>query len=103
MIAKLKEKPTAMSREEYLNSAVKEWETALELRGNENVEIWYAFAPLGGGGVAIANANSEEELKALMTRLPFYEYLEINLSPLITVEEAIAKAKGILEAFKAQK
>jgi len=102
MIAKLKEKPTTMSTEEYLKSAVKEWETALELRGNDNVEIVYAFAPLGGGA-AIGNANSEDELRALMTRLPFYEYLEINFSPIITVEEAIAKAKGNLEAFKAQK
>ena len=102
MIAKLKEKPPTMSREEYLKSAVKEWETALELRGNENVEIVYAFSLLGGG-VAIGNANSEDELKALMIRLPFYEYLEINFSPIITVEEAIAKAKGNLEDFKAQK
>jgi muconolactone delta-isomerase len=98
---KLKEKPTTMSREEYLKSAVKEWETALELRRNENVEIIYAFAHLGGG-VAIGNANSEAELKALMTRLPFYNYLDINFSPIISVEDAIAKAKQELKAFKAQ-
>jgi len=102
MIAKLKEKPATMSREEYLKSAVKEWETALELRRNKNVETVYAFAPLGGG-VAIGNANSEDELKALMTRLPFYNYLDINFSPIISVEDAIAKAKRNLEAFKAEK
>jgi muconolactone delta-isomerase len=100
MITKLKEKPTTMSREEYLKLAAKEWETALELRGNENVEIAYAFAD-GVGGVAIGNANSEAELKALMTRLPFCDYLDINFSLIISVEDAIAKAKQ--EAFKAQK
>lgn len=91
-----------MSTEEFLKSAVKEWETALELRGNENVETVYAFAQLGGG-IAIGNANSESELKALMTRLPFYNYLDINFYSIISVEDAIAKAKQELEAFKAQK
>jgi len=102
MMARLKEKPPSMSREEFLKSAVKEWETALELRGIKNVEVVYAFAELGGG-IAIGEGNSEAELKALMSKLPFYNYLDITFYPIISVEDAIAKAKKMLEAFKAQK
>ena len=101
MIAKMKEKPP-MSAEELLKSSVMEWETALRLKGMKNVEAVYAFADQSGG-LAIGDVDSEAQARALMAELPFYRYLDINLSPIISAEDASAKAKHDLEAFKAQK
>jgi muconolactone delta-isomerase len=101
MIAKMKEKPP-ISTEEFLKSAIKEWETALKMRGYKNVEAVYAFAD-DSGGMAIGDADSEAQAKALMAVLPFYKYLDINLSPIISAEDALAQAKHALEAFKAKK
>ena len=93
---------SARSPEELLRTAVKEWETVLKLKGNKKVETVYAFAE-HGGAIAIGNFDSEAEASGLMSGLPFYKYLDITISPLISVKDALARAKHNLEAFKAKK
>ena len=100
-IGNLKEEPP-MSSEEFLKTVVEEWETVLKLKGNKKVETVYGFAE-HGGAIAIGNFDSEAEARGFMSGLPFYKYLDITISPLISVEDALARAKHNLEAFKAKK
>jgi muconolactone delta-isomerase len=100
-IGNLKEEPP-MSSEEFLRTAVEEWETVLKLKGNKKVETVYGFAE-HGGAIAIGNFDTEAEARGFMSGLPFYKYLDITVSPLISVEDALARAKHNLEAFKAKK
>jgi hypothetical protein len=100
-IGNLKEEPP-MSSEEFLKTVVTEWETVLKLKGNKKVETVYGFAE-HGGAIAIGNFDTEAEARGFMSGLPFYKYLDITVSPLISVEDALARAKHNLEAFKAKK
>jgi hypothetical protein len=101
MIAKMKGRPST-PEEEFLKSVVKEWETALKIKGMKNVETVYAFTDWSGG-IAILDADSKAQAKALMMKLPFYKYLDPKFSPIISAEDRLAEAKHNLEAFRAKK
>jgi muconolactone delta-isomerase len=82
--------------------AVKEWQTALQLRKEGTTEVGYALAGQKGG-MSIHEAGSGADLNAQLMRLPLYAFLNIEICPLMTYEEALAQAKNALEAIKAQK
>ena len=100
MIAKMKKSPT-MPEEEFLKSVVKEWETALEIKGMKNVETVCLFWL--SGGIAILEAGSKAQAKALMKELPFYKYLDFEFSQLVSAEKRLAEAKHNLQVFRAKK
>jgi muconolactone delta-isomerase len=100
MIAKMKKSPS-MPEEEFLKSVVKEWETALKIKGMKNVETVYALSDWSGG-IAIFDADSKAQAKALMTELPFYKYLDFKFSSIVSAEKRLAEAKHNLEVFRAK-
>ena len=53
--------------------------------------------------MGIVEVESGAELNAMLMRLPFYPFLDVQIYPLMTVNEALNQAKQSLEAFKAQK
>lgn len=88
--------------EQFLEMTVEEWQTALQFRKEGKAEVNYGLAGLKGG-MGIVEVESGAELNAMLMRLPFYPFLDVQIYPLMTVNEALNQAKQSLEAFKAQK
>lgn len=88
--------------EKLREMVVGEWQTALRLRNEGKVESGYALVGQKGG-VSIHEAESGADLNAQLMQLPLYAFLDIEIYPLMTVEEALAQAKKALETIKTQK
>jgi len=101
VVAKTREIPPVPT-ERLLEMVVGEWQTALQFRKEGKAEVGYALAGLKGG-TGIFEVESGAELNATLSRLPFYPFLDIQIYPLMTVDEALTQAKQSLEAFKARK
>ncbi len=92
----------AIPLEKLREMAVREWETALQLRNEGKIEVGYALVGQKGG-MSIREAESGAVLNVQLMRLPFYAFLDIEIYPLMTYEEALTQAKDSLEAVKTQK
>ncbi len=55
------------------------------------------------GGMLIGEAESGAALNAILTRMPLYDSFDIQIYPLLTLDEGIAQVKQGLKALKAQK
>jgi len=53
--------------------------------------------------MAILEANSGADINASLMRLQLYAFLDVEIYPLMTAEEALAQAKQALKAVKKQK
>ncbi len=92
----------AIPLEKLREMAAKEWETVLQLRKEGKIEVGYALAGQKGG-MSVREAESGADLNAQLMRLPFFPFLDIEIYPLMTYEEALTQAKDSLRAVKAQK
>ena len=101
VVAKMRKTPL-VPPEKLREMVVGEWLTALQIRKEGKVEVGYALVGQKGG-ISIHEAESGADLNAQLMRLPLYVFLDIEIYPLMTVEEALAQAKQALEALKAQK
>jgi len=101
VVAVLKEVPP-VPPEQFLKMVMGEWQTVLQFRKEGKSEVDYALAGLKGGA-AIFEAESGAEINAMLGRLPLFSFLDIEIYPLMTVEEALNQTKQSLEALKAQK
>lgn len=101
VVATMKEIPPVPT-EQFLEMTVEEWQTVLQFRKEGKAEVNYGLAGLKGG-MGIVDVESGAELNAMLMRLPFYAFLDVQIYPLMTVNEALSQAKQGLEAFRAQK
>ena len=101
VVGKMRETPP-VPPEQLREMVVREWQTGLQLRKEGKTEVGYAFSGLKGG-MSIHEAESGADLNAHLMRLPLYAFLDIEIYPLMTVEEALTQSKQALEAIKAKK
>ena len=66
-------------------------------RALKNGEFDCTFQRMTGGGVAIANANSAEELWERLTTYPLYTQFEWHVEPLVDIGFVLTKAIGRLK------
>ncbi len=84
--------PPPLSPEQLLDHVVKEWETVIDFRQQGKVLESYGYVDHPGGFI-IFNVNSREELDTLLSKLPMHSFSEFEISPLITAEQALERAK----------
>ncbi|MEE9508864.1 MAG: muconolactone Delta-isomerase family protein [Candidatus Bathyarchaeia archaeon] len=88
--------------EQALKLIMAEYQVGKQLLKEGKMEEVYLLAGLKGG-MLIGEAESGAELNAMMTRMPLYDSLDIQIYPLMTLDEGIAQVKQGLEFLKAQK
>jgi hypothetical protein len=86
--------------EQFVGIVVAEWQTVQQFLEEGKTE-GYALAGIKGG-VLITEAESAAELHARLHSLPFYPILEIEIYPLLSVDDALTHAKGWAEANRAR-
>ncbi len=91
-----------MPPEQALKLLLAESQMANQWLKEGTTEVGYLLAGLKGG-MAIADVESGAALNAMLTRLPLFDSLDIQIYPLMTFDEGIAQAKQGLEFLKAQK
>jgi muconolactone D-isomerase len=101
VVAKMREAPP-VPPEKLREMVVGEWQTALQIHKEGKVEVGYALAGQKGG-MSIHEAESGADSNAQLMRLPLYVFLDMEIYPLMTIEEALTQAKQALEAAKAAK
>jgi len=101
VVSKLREIPP-VPPEQFAALGVAEWQTVQQFLKEGKTEVAYALAGLKGG-MAIGEADSGAELNSRLSRLPFYPFLDIEIYPLMTADEALTQAKESLEAIKAKR
>jgi muconolactone D-isomerase len=92
---------TPLPQREFLEVAVKEWETIINYRQRGKV---LAGGKLAGrkGGCAIFDVESLEELDILVSRLPMFPFVELEITPLTPPEHALEWLKRALAAVGAK-
>ena len=101
VVAKMREIPP-VPPEKFREMVVGEWHTALQVRKEGKVEVGYSLVGQKGG-MSIHEAESGADLNAQLMRLPLYAFLDMEIYPLMTIEEALTQAKQALEAIRALK
>ena len=69
---------------------------------SKKMEQSWAFAGTPGGG-GVLNVNSAEELNQIMAELPLGAVGEIEIQPIIDVEEAMTQAKKAILMYMPKK
>jgi muconolactone delta-isomerase len=90
-----------MPPQQMLELIMAEYQAGKQLLKEGTMEEVYLLAGLKGG-VLIGEAESGAALNAILSSLPLYTYLDIQIYPLLTLDEGIAQIKHGLEALKAQ-
>jgi muconolactone delta-isomerase len=89
--AELRQLPPS-SREQWLGQVVATWQVLAELERTGKAKG--AGALLGRqAGVAILDAESHEEVAVILQRLPVYAYLEWEIVPMISAQQALENAR----------
>jgi len=101
VVAKLREIPP-VPPEQSAALSVAEWQTVQQFLKEGKTEVAYALAGLKGG-MGISEAESGAEINRRLSRLPLFPFLDIEIYPLMTVDEALTQAKEWLEAIKAKR
>jgi muconolactone delta-isomerase len=78
--------------EQLIGIVVKEWETVLDFQKQGKIVGAFGLVEKPGGFV-ICDVDSKEDLDDLLKQLPMHPYVTFNIMPLITAEEALARAK----------
>ncbi len=84
--------PPPLSPEQLLEHVIKEWETVVNFKQQGKVLESYGYVD-NPGGFIIFNVKSREELDTLLTKLPMHPFTQFEISPLITAEQALKRAK----------
>jgi hypothetical protein len=100
VVAKVREVIPSIPFEQFVGMVVAEWQTVQQFLKEGKTE-GYALAGMKGGAL-ITEAESAAELHARLHSLPFYPVLEIEIYPLLSVDEALAHAKVWTEATRAR-
>jgi muconolactone D-isomerase len=98
LIAKSKETPP-MPPEQVAEAIVAEWQIVHQLLNEGKIEVAYSLAGQKGGMV-IFEVESGAELNKIISSLPLYPFLDAQIYPLMTADEALTQAKEGLEAIK---
>lgn len=88
--------------QQLLELIMVEYQVAKQILQEGTNDVCYLLAGLKGG-VFIIEAESGAAISAKLGRLPLFNYLDIQIYPLMTLDEGIAQVKQGLEALKAQK
>lgn len=75
-------------------SAQREW--MQERTADGTFEVAYGF-PQGGGGIAIVNADSAEELSELLIGSPAFALTDLSVQPLVEVEVSLGNSIRALQ------
>ncbi len=95
--ARLREQPP-LPREQWLGMVAATWEVISQLERNGKARA--AGALIGqGGGVAIVDVDSNDELSDILTRLPVYAFLEWEVAPMTAAERALDSARWAMAAL----
>ncbi len=84
--------PPAAPPKEFMELVVKEWQHVIGLKEQGKVVAAYAYIEKPGGFV-IFDAESREALDELLMTLPMYEHANFQVTPLITAEQALERAR----------
>ena len=84
--------PPPVPADEFLRLVVQEWETVIESRKQGKISAAYGYANQPGGFI-IYDVGSKEELEDLLSKLPMHAIAKFEIVPLITAEQALARAK----------
>jgi hypothetical protein len=76
-----------------LFSAAKQWMSAR--RADGTLDVVHAFP--AGGGVAIANSSSHEELMERIRGFPLFAFVEWDIRPLVDIDQSFDSA---IQMFK---
>jgi hypothetical protein len=85
--------PTPVEHGAALLQAGKAW--IKEKIADGSIDCHYSF--FGGGGIAIGNAASHQELLAVILAYPLYPFFEWDVQPLLEFEEAYDRYIGFYQ------
>lgn len=88
-----------LAAEEWLNIVLKGMETIQDYKKQGKVVIHCGLVGQQAG-VMIWNVNSNEELHALLSQLPFWPFMEWTITPLLSTEQTIASVKEALAKIR---
>jgi len=77
---------------EFMELVVKEWQHVIGLMEQGKVAAAYAYIEKPGAFL-VCDVESREELDEMLHSLPMHEYSNIQITPLITAEQALERAK----------
>lgn len=78
--------------EQIYEMAAKQVQLNIQYEKEGKIEVGYAKAGLKGG-VLIFDVESATELNALLSQMPLYTFLDIEIYPLVSNEEILAQLK----------
>ncbi len=82
--------------QQFLEIAVQEWETVINYQKQGKILSQGVFAGRKGG-CFICDVESIEELNTLISQSPMFAFMEMEIIPLINIENALESAKRALE------
>ena len=88
--------------DQLMGLAVQEWEMALKFKKEGKIIAGGALAGRKGG-CGIWDVESVEELNSLVSQLPLYMFLDIEIIPLTSAEFALESVKQAYAALTAAK
>jgi len=91
-----------LPQEQLLELGIKNVETLMNYKQQGKVLAGGAMAGRKGS-YAIFNVDSMEELQRLVTQLPMYPFMEVELIPLISWEQTLQSVKQIQASLEASK
>jgi len=75
-----------MDQETFQSMVRKQWSYVLELKKNGKFDSAYRMAGRKGG-IAIADIESAGELNKILSMMPLYPWLKVEVIPLVTMED----------------
>ena len=99
-VAKLREVPP-VPPEQFLKIVLEDFQTIKQYQEEGKTEVGYVLAGLKGFMVVL-DVESGAELNGLLAKLSLFTVLDIEIYPLMTVDEALTQVKQSLKAIKAQ-
>ena len=94
--------PSPLPPEQQLELVVKTWETMISYKQQGKILAGGALAH-GKGCYEVFNVDSIEELNRLIAQVPMTPFVEIEIVPLVTYEQALESAKQALAAVRESK
>ena len=88
--------------EDFLGLAAKDLEAIMSYK--KQGKVVFHGAPVGQkAGYTIYDVDSNEELQSLYSRLPLFPFIETEIIPLISTQDALESIKESLAAVRAAK
>lgn len=100
--SELKEGGCPLPNEEYLKLVVKMLEAIMDLRKEGKVQVHGGFVGRQAGCI-IWDVDSNEELQRLVSNLPLWPFMDWEVTPLVSTEQALQSVKSALASLPASK